>query len=193
MSINLSKYTFDEWLDFIFKHPVVTLLPFSWSFEEEWQYECESKILITYMIRLFREPEVLVTRYSYPEIDQGFWFIPGPNGFIWAILDEHVEWVKREECIDSIQDLFSRLFSKHPIETSGYMWWDSFISYCVYNEKDLETEVHVLEAVLVVLKKISCQNFQVSVDSAKHGIGHILQLAEETKNISVKQLVARYF
>lgn len=192
MSINLTQYTFDAWLDFIFKHPV-TALPFSWSFEEAWQYECESDMLVIFMTRLFSEPDILVTRYSYPEIDQGFWFIPGPNGFMWTLLDEHIEWFKRKACIDSIQSLFSRLFSKHNIGTSGYMWWDSFISYCAYHDKNIETEHDVLEAVLEVLKALSQQDSQVSVDSAKHGIEHLVELAKKTHNTSVKQLVAQYF
>ena len=69
MTINLANYSYEEWLDFIFKHHI-TEPP--WHFEKKWEYECSSNVLINYMIDLFCTPEVLIEKYSYEEIDQGF-------------------------------------------------------------------------------------------------------------------------
>ncbi|MDM8538453.1 hypothetical protein QUF70_16985, partial [Desulfobacterales bacterium HSG17] len=68
---------------------------------------------------------------------------------------------------------FSDLYSKHAIGTSGYMWWDSLITYCAYKNKDLGMEYNVLEAITIVIKKIYKQSYQSSKKSAVHGIEHI--------------------
>ncbi len=189
--------SFEEWLDFIFKRPENPIFknpenPMNWHFDEEWDwdYECDSMILINYMTKLFRSSEnFLINRYSYEEIDQGFWFIIGVNGFMWALLDESVDWEDRKKCILSVLNLFSDLYSKHDIGISGYMWWDSVVSYCTFKGKDLGTEYMLLETVIFVIKQISKQDSELAKKSSEHGIEHILKMAESINDISIKKLI----
>ena len=69
MAIDLSQYSFDEWLDFVFKQPGNLE---DWHFGEEWEYECDGTTLINYMTLLFCSSEkMLIGRYSMEEIDSG--------------------------------------------------------------------------------------------------------------------------
>ncbi|GAC1401981.1 MAG: hypothetical protein NVSMB56_17020 [Pyrinomonadaceae bacterium] len=45
MCINLNKYSFDEWLEFIFNHPV-TEMEHVWYFKSEWAWECDAEHIV---------------------------------------------------------------------------------------------------------------------------------------------------
>ncbi|WP_124328014.1 hypothetical protein [Desulfonema ishimotonii] len=189
MTINLSSYSFEEWLDFIFYHPNDSS---EWHFEDKWAYKCDSHLLIDYMTKLFMSSDkLLIKEYTPEDIDQGFWFITGTNGFMWALLDDDVQFEIRKRCIDSIKYLFSDLFSKYEIGTSGYMWWDSVFSYCTFKNKSIFSELEIFKAIFQTIKEIFVQNSEVSKKSSEHGIKHILNIAKSLDNKIVKNLILK--
>lgn len=191
MVINLGSLKYEQWLDFIFKHQVTS--PFSglrWYELEEWEYECDSVLIIEYLDRLFRNSADLLKKYSHDEIDQGLWFIPSLHGLTWIFLDYRLEWEKRRECIESMEYLFSDLFSKEKIGSSCYMWWDSVISYTAYENNNIETDILFLREIIAVMKKISKIDSYDVKQSIKHGIDHLHKIAFNTKNGKVKFLIS---
>lgn len=187
MTLNLDHYSFDEWIEFVFDHEV-NHDDIPWHFDIEFEHECKGELVVQYLTKLFNDPEFLMDRFSIEKIEQGFWFIPSSNGFMWAILDDSVSLEDRKVCIFSIKNLFSKLFEKYDIGTSGYMWWDSIFSYCVFNEKDLCTEVEVLKILIDLIKELSSSQAESTQKSALHGIDHLKKIAlqeegEELSNI----------
>jgi hypothetical protein len=72
-------------------------------------------------MQLFQQPEVLLTRFTKPQLEEGFWAVQGPNLDCSAsriIDDSDLPLSVREECIRSMFDLFKHLFSKEPLDTS---------------------------------------------------------------------------
>ncbi len=134
------------------------------------------------MTKLFRSSEeLLINEYTLEEIDQGFWFISGVNGFMWAFLDDSVDIEDRKNCIYSTQNLFLNLFSKYEIGTSGYMWWDSVFTYCTFKTKTIFEDMKILETIIQTIKNIKEQNTDISKLSAEHGIKHLTKHEGRTK------------
>src|SRR5215469_9977704 len=100
---DLTRISYEGWLDFVFDHPVPQLRadahlrpgPPAWHFQKEWDYKCDANTLISHLSSLFNHAEPLVIKYSMRQLDQGFWFIPSSNGFMWSILSPEVEIYRR--------------------------------------------------------------------------------------------------
>jgi len=184
---NLRTYSFEEWLDFVFYHPNDDN---DWSFDDEWEYTCDGGQLVDYMSILFSSAEeILINKFSFKEIDRGFWFITGVNGFMWVFLDESIPWKSREDCLFLIPKLFSELYAKYDIGSSGYMWWDSFVTYCAYKDRNLGTDLRILRSVVKIIKRMLSQDCEIARESAKHGIVHLLRVADTINDDSVKNFI----
>jgi hypothetical protein len=152
MVIDLDKYSFAQWVGFAFNHPIPQAEEKAWYWQGEWEYEADNSLMLEYLIRLFRNPTFLLDTYSPEQLEQGFWFLQKPGGFIEEGLrkrkvacplgtgnyindigiemrDTDVSWPLRKECIIYMGDLFEHLFAVNPLDNSAcYMWWDSIIS-----------------------------------------------------------------
>jgi hypothetical protein len=184
--IELSNCSYDRWLEFVFEHPVqamtqgdveLGMLPEPWHFDPEWEYSLDSATAISHMQRLFEDASALPERFSVAQIDQGFWFIPGPNGFTGALLDRSVAITKRDACIRAIPELYFKLFSRQQIGTSPIMWWDSFITYSAFEELDLATEP-ILTSVIAVVRELQQQPSEIARAAAGIGIKRLLKLSQ---------------
>ena len=177
--VDLTSFTFDEFVSFLFDHDVP---PESekydpWYFHVE--VEFDFKKICAYYVQLFRQPEFLLSRFTKPQLEEGFWAIQGPNldcsiSQIIGGTDKPISI--REECISSMPDLFERLFAREPLETSVQMWWDSLcFDWHSGNRirerggEDLELQNMFFEALAKVLAIDSwtCQG------AALHGLGHL--------------------
>lgn len=175
MAIDLSRLTYDEWLTFVFDHPVHD--PF-WHSLDEWTYEVSDPgKTLGYLIRLFTNPAMLLRRYSLPHIEQGFWFLPSANGLMWLILVPSIPWQTRLSAIQSIRTLFESFFSQVELGTSIYMWWDSLITYCVWEDKDLLTDRQVLREIITIMTQLSASSALRVRESIKHGVEHLEAIA----------------
>jgi hypothetical protein len=171
-----------EWVSFVFDHPIPQVGEKEWYWQEEWEHEADNSLMLEYSIRLFRNPTFLLDTYSHEQLEQGFWFLLKPFGFLEkGLKDVSVEWLLRKECIISMGDLFELLFAVKPLDDSAcYMWWDLVISGyfktahtswhpLIVDDKDAEAQQAIFETLCRILKLDSreCQK------SALHGLGHL--------------------
>lgn len=190
---DLNVLSYDDWVDFIFNHPATSIQD-AWHFGLEWDYVCKTEKLINNMTNLFQNTAPLISKYSLSQIDQGFWFIPSSNGFIWTILSPRVSIQKRYRCIDSIEFLFNDLFCKYTeLDIVTYMWWDSVFSYCTIDDKNLGNEIEILDRVALVISKLLNTGCEGSKQSAKHGLEHIIKIFNSTRSTDVKNIIVSNF
>ncbi len=185
-TVDLTNFSFEEFVSFLFDHDVP---PESEKYDPEseeydpWYFhvevEFDAKKICAYYVQLFQQPEFLLTRFTKPQLEEGFWAVQGPNldCSVSSIIDDSdVPLSVREECIRSMFDLFNRLFSKEPLDTSVQMWWDSLCYdwHCGNRNRerggeDLELQdvyFHTIARVLAIDSE-TCQG------AAPHGLGHL--------------------
>jgi hypothetical protein len=185
-TVDLTNISFEEFVSFLFDHDVP---PQSDKYDHEpeeydpWffhvQVEFDAKTISAYYVQLFRQPEFLLSRFTKPQLEEGFWAIQAPNldCSVSRIIDDSDQPLSiRGECIGSMADLFERLFAKEPLDTSVQMWWDSlcYAWHCGNRNRekggeDLELQDMLFQAVAKVLAIESwiCQG------AALHGLGHL--------------------
>jgi len=163
VSIDVNNYSFEEWLRFVFDHPVEEP---PWFFSTEWEGQPEN--ILRYVIELFKNPSVLLERYSVEQIEQGFWFVLGAFGEVsdW-VWDECIAWKLRQETILRMVTVFENLFTKVRFDTICYMWWDLLRNFG--DNPDQRTSDAMLEALATILhlNNTDCQK------SALHGLNHL--------------------
>ena len=163
MSVDLNNYSFEEWLGFVFDHPVEEP---PWFFSTEW--EGRPEIVLKYVIELFKNPGILLDRYSVEQIEQGFWFLLGAFGEVsnW-IWDNRISWKLREETIRQMVTVFENLFTKVRFDQICYMWWDLLRNFD--DNPDPKASEAILDALATILHfdKTECQM------SALHGLNHL--------------------
>lgn len=168
MTLNLNNYTFDEWIEFVFDHPVAEEMEGKWYWKDEWEWQVDVETLINFCIRLFRTPEFLLEKFSPEQINQGFWLILGHiemlQGCLW---DKRIDWKLREDCILSMVSVFEKMFVENPIEDACYMWWDLLRDFD--KDQDPKTKEAMLVSLLQILE-LDSPNCQMS---ALHGLGHL--------------------
>jgi hypothetical protein len=182
MAIDLNKYSFTQWVSFVFDHPIAQAEEKEWYWQDEWEYEADHSLMLEYLIRVFRNPTFLLDTYLPKQLEQGFWFLQKPSGFLEeGLRDSSVDWQLRKECITSMGDLFENLFAVNPLDDSScYMWWDLVIdgyfenlhtswAPLIVDDKDVEVQQTIFETLCRILKldSIECQK------AALHGLGHL--------------------
>ena len=165
--VNLQNCKFDEWVDFIFDYLSDEERLNEWSrevgilqtFRDDFAKKC---------IRLFKEPEFLLKKYSSEQIEKGFDFIFGPYVLITMWLwDKDADVGLRREFIFSMLPVFEKVFTVNPLENACFMWWDYLRGF--NKDKDLRVMEWMFDTISEILKidSFDCQM------SALHGLGHI--------------------
>ncbi|HEX8474005.1 MAG TPA: hypothetical protein VF666_08230 [Pyrinomonadaceae bacterium] len=176
MAIDITELTFEEWVEFIFNHPVTKP---AWHWSDEWEYYASDGVkLVRYLIRLFREPSFLFERYSREQLEQAFWFVPtllcfvSFRGLLWQ---KNLPWKLRRELIVSIGDLFERFFAVDALETSCFMWWDvlAYGYHMTGGKPEDKNGARVQQAMFETLKRILYLDSRDCRMSALHGLGHL--------------------
>jgi hypothetical protein len=132
----------------------------------------------SYYTRLFREPEILLERFSSIQLEEGFWgMISGTEWSLPHLLWEtEIPFLQREECVRAMFDLFKRFFAIEPLDTSCQMWWDG-ICYDWHSGnrvrerggEDLQMQDVMFETLSAILR-LEAQHCQAA---ALHGLGHL--------------------
>lgn len=165
MLIDLDNYPFNEWIKFVFDHPVSQP---EWYFSEDLEWSGKPELILKNAIQLFKDPTFLISRYSPEQVEQGLWFLLGPEGklcdWLW---DPTVSWILRQECILTMVSVFERLFTNNPFGQICYMWWDLLRSF------DENPDRRVLNAMFKALCKILKIESRECQMSALHGLGHL--------------------
>jgi hypothetical protein len=181
----LSDLTFEEWVIFVFDHPVdESRLEWYWDLEADW-WEGPPARTVEYLSRAFENPVSVFAPYSDSQLKQGLWYLASNScsDHMFALLDVGVPWTERRRCIRSFSSLYEHCFAERctphlshldepgagPLNAVCYMWWDIIPIFGQPKDPtraEMDREIlQVLESALK-LDSIACQ------ESALHGLGH---------------------
>ena len=174
MSVQLDKFSFEQFVEFVF-NPATDYLLF---ISEEYSYG-NPRITIEHVTALFRKPEFLLDSYSTEHLEKGFFEVITYmlceikfSGLLW---NTRIPLALRKECINSMFDLFSRFFAVNPLEHSCFMWWDS-LAYGYYMEEGIpaaDDGKEIQQEMFMTLKRILEIDSENCQKSALHGLGHL--------------------
>jgi hypothetical protein len=180
---DLSGASFEEFVDFLFGHEVVSIPENGSGEPEPWYWNAEVVFepinTVSHYVSLFNDPCFLLNKFSHGQIEQGFWAIQSCNiecsasQIIWH---SNIPFVMRADCVCSMFSLFEKLFSAFPSETAAEMWWDSLAYdwHCGNRARENGGEdLQMQDVMFATLEKIlslplaNCQAY------ALHGLGHL--------------------
>ncbi len=177
--VDLTNSAFDDFVAFLFDRDVSLASGgrnyWYWHVEVEFN----AKIIGAYYVQLFSQPEFLLTRFTKPQLEKGFWAIQGPNldcSVSRIIDDSDLPLSVREEYIRSMADLFKRLFATEPFDSSVQMWWDSLCYdwHCGNRNRESGGEDLELEDIFFqTLAEVLAIDSWICQGSALHGLGHL--------------------
>ncbi len=181
--VDLTNVSFDEFVAFLFDHVIDhNVAPESEKYDP-WYYRVEAEFdaqnIGAYYVRMFKQPEFLLSRFTKAQLEEGFWAIVGPNlncSVSRMIENPDLPLSIREDCIRSMADLFEHLFVTEPLDTSVQMWWDA-LCYDWHSGnrrrerggEDLELQNIFFET----LAKVLAINSWICQGAALHGLGHL--------------------
>jgi hypothetical protein len=177
--LDLTSFSFDDFVSFLFDHnvPPESEKYDPWYFHVE--VEFDSKKISAYYMQLFRQPEFLLSRFTKPQLEEGFWAIQGPNldCSVSRIIDDSDQPLSiREGCIGSMVDLFERLFAKEPLDNSVQMWWDSLFYAWHCGNRNRENggeDLELQDIFFKALPKVLAIDSWICQGAALHGLGHL--------------------
>jgi hypothetical protein len=189
--VDLTNFSFKEFVSFVFDHdiPPVSEKYDPWYFHVA--VEFDAKKICAYYVRLFRQPEFLLSRFTKPQLEEAFWAIEGPNldcSVSQIIDDSGLPLSIRAECIDSMADLFKRLFATEPLDTSVHMWWDALCYDWHSGNRNRERggeDSELQDIFFQALAKVLAIDSWICQGAALHGLGHL-------HHPQTKELVDRY-
>jgi hypothetical protein len=178
--MRLTNLSFEEWIEHAFGREV-RIQQAAWYFDpnHDW-WDPKPVEAVSYLTRLFEDPERTLHWFSDGQIAQGLTYLvgtsaSGDNGWLSAM---EVPVEARVRCIEAIGKLFDRLFahrctprlshlSEVPAGTLNcvcYMWWDE--CPCIALPGGLSGTVLTTMEHILRLGSLACQ------ESALHGLGH---------------------
>jgi hypothetical protein len=189
--IDLSNASFDDFVAFVFDRDVL----FESEGKDYWYWhvdvEFQAENIGAYYVRMFRQPEFLLTRFTKTQLEEGFWAIQGPNldcSVSRIIEDADVPLSVREACIRSMADLFERLFATEPFDTSVGMWWDSLCYdwHCGNrNRQRSDEDLELQDIFFQTLARVLVIDSWICQGAALHGLSHL-------HHPETKELVERF-
>jgi len=190
LSQNITGISFDNFVQFLFARSVPAdekADPWYWHVEVTF----DTREIAEHYIKLFTDPKFLLSAYSKPQLEQGFWAIHSGNldcsvaRIIWI---EELAFAVREQCVRSMFHLFEQLFSIEPLDTSAHMWWDSLCYdwHCGNRSRAQGGEDQAMQDVMFeTLARILELDSPRCQGDALHGLGHL-------HHPETEQLVERY-
>ncbi|PWT80027.1 MAG: hypothetical protein C5B44_05980 [Acidobacteria bacterium] len=179
--IDISTISYDEWLTFVFDHPVPdnALQPTDWYWEFNYEVSNVAQ-LIKYVTDLCNSFSKVSEIYSLPQLDQGIWFVIGPCiDFGQYLRNKDVSIDLRQSCVRAMYWVYADFVSKRKLQetqTCFWMWWD-LLPQAFYIKGDTghfdddskEMEGTILETLssILQLQDITSQR------CALHGLGHL--------------------
>jgi len=119
---DVTKMSFQAWLNFTFDNPIVDPPQFHLG-----TLVGDPEILINYCTRLFADPVRLTQSYTHQQCEQSWWLIPGVDGYLGALGVKSIPFQTKRSCIQSFYVLFDKLFSHDPMGSSCFMWWERLL------------------------------------------------------------------
>lgn len=205
MEKRLMDLSFEQWLDYVFNHPV-TKPAWYWKKGDYWWSEKRKPaVTISYLTRAFENPTKAFSQYSNAQLNQGLWYLVSVNcsDYMFMLYDTNVPIVDRQRAIRAIYTLFEQLFfprcsqnlrhldehdqgTSNPLDVVCYMWWDLFPTNGATTgpySKILAQEIFDVITQTLDLESDACR------ESALHGLGH-WHLYEPRR---VESIIDRFF
>jgi hypothetical protein len=191
--IDLSIMAYDEWVSFVFDHPI----PVSGELGDAWYWDCglfeisDSARLVEHFKRLCEQFVEVATTYSLAQIDQGVWFLLGAGiEFGRYLRDPQVSRVLRKSCVRSMYRVFADFVAVSKVqvmENCFFMWWDMLLGdLYLPGEAELSEDAGEIEgAMLETLTRILALDDIRTQHYALHGLGHL-------KHPGAREVVAQY-
>lgn len=173
---DLRTCSYDEFLDFVFEHPVSI---------HRWYDNSDLKVVYDanrnreLLIELFTNSKPLYERYTREQLEQGFWALLGGcagESIEDIMFDQSVPFEKRAEFIRAMFFLYEGLFSIHALQSACNMWWDCISGdYAVHNrsQKSSEDDRKIQDVMFETLTKILYLESEECQGGALHGLGHL--------------------
>jgi uncharacterized protein YuzB (UPF0349 family) len=177
--------SFEEWISYIFDHPV-TDPAWHWDVDTEWNEDEHNAEVIAYMTELFENAGEVLKPYSNAQLNQGFWFLAcnSCSNHMYALLDEAIPWPQRKRCIQAMEQLFRQCFAQRcsphafPEDLDGdpevdvlndtcYRWFDIIP---IHGRPDEITRQHVDDAFLETIERILYIENDACRESGLHGM-----------------------
>src|SRR5688572_6587058 len=138
MDRRITELSFDDWVRFLFDHPVADQ---QWYWADGAPYWIgPAAVSVAYVTRLFEDPLPPLAGYSDAQLNQGFWYLlsNGLSDIMFALSDASVPLEARLRCVRAFTTVFRELFAVRctphlsasdepgagPLNPSCYMWWD---------------------------------------------------------------------
>ncbi|HIA52851.1 MAG TPA: hypothetical protein EYN91_12310 [Candidatus Melainabacteria bacterium] len=180
---DLRTCSYDEFLNFVFDHPVE---------KEPWYRGSKVEVVFdaihntALLTELFSNARPLLEKYTREQLDQGFWALQ--SGLIDGLLphtmfDHSVPFEKRAECIRAMFFLYRDLFAVDDLGTSSNMWWDCISSSNQVgwrSQSVLDDNMKIQDVMFETLSKILYLESEECQGAALHGLGHLRHPNTET-------------
>jgi hypothetical protein len=176
---DLRGVSYDEWLAFVFDHPVPPVGEKEWYFQADLEIEADAGRQVAFLARLFLEPNVVAGRYTPGQIEQGLWFLFGWGGREWfrdALWDPSVPWKARRGCIDALPELYARLFRGCPLDTIPFMLPDLLADEYGFGFRHPDTDKEdrrVQRALFAAFRRMLDSRHPGTQEAALHGLHHL--------------------
>jgi hypothetical protein len=192
--VDITEYSFDQFIDFLFSREITNpdldlAKPEPWYWHTEVTFDPNE--VCEFYIQLFRKPEFLSERFSKLQLDAAFWSIQVENldcSVHGIIFNTDLPQAVRIRCIESMFDLFQKLFASEPLDAAVFMWWDSLCYdwHCDNRNRDRGgDDLRLQDIFFLTLSRILFIDSETCQRSALHGLGHL-------HHPDTKQLVDRY-
>ena len=183
----LTQLTFEQWLTYVFDHPVrESGQEWYWDLDVDW-WDGPAADTVQFLTQAFENAAVLFQPYSDAQLNQGLWFLASNacSNHMFALMDSSVPWPARQRCVRSIHLLFEECFAKRctphlshlpepepgagPLNLVCYMWWDIIP---IGPKPDDPTRTELDREILGVMESTLQPGSIACCESALHGLGH---------------------
>ena len=184
----LKNLTFEEWLAYVFDHPVPVGQEKAWHWDIDrdwWDEDGEPASTVQFLTQAFENAAEVFQPFSGAQLNQGLWFIADNScsNHMFALMDTSVPWSARRRCIYSFHQLYEQCFAQrcsphlshlpepveNPLNMICYMWWDIIP---ISGKPDDPTRREFDEAILQIMESTLQLDSVPCRESALHGLGH---------------------
>ena len=174
---DIRESSFDDFVAFLFERDIPPEKSRPWYWNAQVIFDLDR--VCEYYVRMFREPEFLVERFSKGQLEQGFWAIQSSTlgcsayRLVW---NTDLPFARREECVRSMLLLFRNLFATEPLVNAVCMWWDSFCYdwHCGNRKRERGGEDAAMQEVMFeTLTQILALPSEICQGAAIHGLSHL--------------------
>jgi hypothetical protein len=177
--VDLRQVVYGDWLAFVFDHPVALQGESEWYFQTGLEVEADPVRQVTFLARLFREPDGVAERFTSGQIAQGFWFMFGDGGGEWfrdLLWEPSVHWEARRACIELLPELYARLFERCALDTIPFMLPDLLAfgyESGLRNPNTDEEDRRAQQALFEAFRRMLDSHHSETLKAALHGLHHL--------------------